>query len=267
MGRTAIRSRLSWAGLGLLLASSSALAQEIKDVPRERTLISQGWDFYNQVPSPTNFSPYIGILLHQRNSLHYTVSEFLFYTNYNTGELIPWQAESFAYNDDKTEITIKIRDGVRWADGKPFTAADVVFTADMLKSVAPDLLMSSAIKEWIAKAEAVDPLTVKLTLTKPGPALRHGLPGPGHRLALHHPAQAHLGRAGSAHLRLLRSGQGPAARHRPLQAGEERFRLDHLRPPRRLVGGRQGPREGDAGHRAHRLQAGYRRGPAAALHQ
>jgi peptide/nickel transport system substrate-binding protein len=160
---------LSYAGLGLILAGSAVSAQEIKDVPRERTLISQGWDFYNQVPSPTNFSPYAGVLLHQRNSLHYTVSEFLFYTNYNTGELIPWQAESFTYNDNKTEITIKIRDGVKWADGKPFTAEDVVFTADMLKSVAPDLVLSAAIKEWIAKAEAIDPLTVKLTLTKPGP--------------------------------------------------------------------------------------------------
>lgn len=160
---------MSCVGLGLMLAMSAASAQEVKDVPRERTLISQGWDFYNQVPSPTNFNPYIGNLLHQRNSLHYTVSEFLFYTNYNTGELIPWQAESFAYNDDKTEITIKIRDGVKWADGQPFTAEDVVFTADMLKASAPDLLLSSAIKEWVAKAEVVDPLTVRLTLNKPGP--------------------------------------------------------------------------------------------------
>ena len=45
----------------------------------------------------------------------------------------------------------------------------MVFTTDMLKSVAPDLLLSSAIKEWVAKAEAIDPLTVKLTLNKPGP--------------------------------------------------------------------------------------------------
>lgn len=169
MAMNALLSRLSCAGLGLMLAASLAHAQELKDVPRNRTLISQGWDFYNQVPSPTNFSPYAGVLLHQRNSLHYTVSEFLFYTNYNTGELIPWQAESFTYNDAKTEITIKLRDGVKWADGKPFTADDVVFTAEMLKSVAPDLILSAAIKEWVARAEAIDPLTVKLTLTKPGP--------------------------------------------------------------------------------------------------
>jgi hypothetical protein len=38
---------------------------ETRDVPRERTFISQGWDFYNQVPSPTNFNPYAGVTLHR----------------------------------------------------------------------------------------------------------------------------------------------------------------------------------------------------------
>jgi len=146
-----------------------ATAQDIAVVPRNRTLISQGWDFHNQVPAPTNFSPYAGVLLHQRNSLHYSVNEMLFYTNHNTNEIVPWQAESFAYSADFKEITLKLRDGVTWSDGKPFGADDVVFTIDMLKGVAPTLIMSSAIKEWVASATVVDKLTVKITLTKPGP--------------------------------------------------------------------------------------------------
>ena len=40
-----------------------ASAQSVPDVPRHRTLISQGWDFYNQVPSNDNFNPYAGVLL------------------------------------------------------------------------------------------------------------------------------------------------------------------------------------------------------------
>jgi peptide/nickel transport system substrate-binding protein len=152
-----------------MLASGMAVAQDVPEVPRNRTLISQGWDYYNAVPSVDNFNPYAGVLLHQRNSLHYTVYESLFYTNHFTNELIPWIGESYEYNDDFTEITIHLRDGVTWSDGEPLTAEDVAFTFDMLKGAAPDLLFSSAIDEWVASAEVVDPLTVVVTLNKPGP--------------------------------------------------------------------------------------------------
>src|SRR5215470_16179846 len=94
---TAPVSALLLIGLGLGLDTASA--QELKAVPRNRTFISQGWDFYNQVPAPTNFSPYAGVLLHQRNSLHYTVNEMLFYTNHNTNQIIPWQAAGYRYNN------------------------------------------------------------------------------------------------------------------------------------------------------------------------
>jgi ABC-type oligopeptide transport system substrate-binding subunit len=45
----------------------------------------------------------------------------------------------------------------------------VVFTIDMLKSVAPDVVMSAAIKDTVAKAEAVDKLTARIMLTRPAP--------------------------------------------------------------------------------------------------
>ena len=37
----------------------------------------------------------------------------------------PDLAESWSYNDDRTELTFKLRQGVKWHDGKPFTAKDV----------------------------------------------------------------------------------------------------------------------------------------------
>lgn len=153
----------------LLLTTGFASAQTVPEVPRNRTLISQGWDFYNQVPSIDNFNPYAGVLLHQRNSLHYTVNEVLFYTNHNTNETVGWQADSYTYNADFTEVTLKLRDGVKWSDGEAFTAEDVAFTFDMLKAAAPDLLFSSQIAEWVASATVLDPLTVVIKLNKPGP--------------------------------------------------------------------------------------------------
>ena len=167
-----MRSTLIRFALAALLhqaMGTPALAQSLPDVPRNRTLITQGWDYYNQVPSPNNFNPYAGVFLHQRNSLHYTVSENLFYTNHNNNKIVPWQASGYEYNKDFTEITVKLRDGVTWSDGQPFTAEDVVFTFGMLRLAAPDIVMSSAIKEWVASETVIDKLTFKLKLNKPGP--------------------------------------------------------------------------------------------------
>src|SRR3981189_2371969 len=39
--------------------------------------------------------------------------------------IVPDLAESWAWNDDKTKLTFKLRQGVKWHDGKPFPSADV----------------------------------------------------------------------------------------------------------------------------------------------
>jgi peptide/nickel transport system substrate-binding protein len=164
-----IRARRATMAAAAVLVAGAAGAQTIPDVPRNRTLITQGWDFYNQVPAVANFNPYAGVLLHQRNSLHYTVYEQLFYTNHVANEIIPWLAMGWTQSPDFREVTVKLREGAAWSDGKPFTADDVSFTFGMLIRSAPDLVHSSAIKEWVASAEAVDPLTVRVRLNKPGP--------------------------------------------------------------------------------------------------
>src|SRR5579862_3804566 len=40
-------------------------------------------------------------------------------------DIVPDLATSWAWNDDKTVLTFKLRQGVKWHDGQPFTAADV----------------------------------------------------------------------------------------------------------------------------------------------
>ncbi|MER3487221.1 MAG: hypothetical protein C4307_00060, partial [Chloroflexota bacterium] len=77
-------------------------------------------------------------------------------------------AESYSFNSDATELTIKLRQGVAWSDGQPFTANDVAFTLNMLRD-HPDLVNGPAMKRWVAKAEAVDPQTVRISLTGPYP--------------------------------------------------------------------------------------------------
>ncbi|OMG53450.1 hypothetical protein BJN44_11345 [Tessaracoccus sp. ZS01] len=52
----------------------------------------------------------------------------------SAGEMLPYLAESWEFNDDGTELTFKIRDDVTWSDGEKFTADDVKFTWDLVLS-------------------------------------------------------------------------------------------------------------------------------------
>ncbi len=72
-------------------------------------------------------------------------------------------AESWELNDDATQYTIHLRDGVTWHDGKPFTSADVKFTIEL----AADPDSASYIGAKFAGVTAIDTpddLTVVLHL-------------------------------------------------------------------------------------------------------
>ena len=107
------------------------------------------------------------------------VYEPLFNYDPLTNEYIPWLAESGEWTSD-TEYTIKLREGVTWADGEPLTAKDVVFTLELGKLPS---VPYSTIWNFLEKAEAVDDSTVKVTFSSPqhqqGPTSLQ----PGHRPA------------------------------------------------------------------------------------
>src|SRR6266566_3218415 len=46
--------------------------------------------------------------------------------------IVPELATNWAWSEDGTELTFKLHQGVKWHDGKPFTAADVKCTWDLL---------------------------------------------------------------------------------------------------------------------------------------
>jgi peptide/nickel transport system substrate-binding protein len=46
--------------------------------------------------------------------------------------VVPELATSWSRNEEGTELTFPLRQGVKWHDGKPFTAADVKCTFDLL---------------------------------------------------------------------------------------------------------------------------------------
>ena len=54
--------------------------------------------------------------------------------------IVPDLATSWSWNEDGTELTFPLRQGVTWHDGKPFTAKDVVCTWDLLTCNSSNLI-------------------------------------------------------------------------------------------------------------------------------
>ena len=69
---------------------------------------------------------------------------------------------------DLTSVTWRLKKGVTWHDGKPFTADDVIFTSEFVADPATAAVTSGSYRE-ISKIEKLDGETVKLTFTKPQP--------------------------------------------------------------------------------------------------
>ena len=63
------------------------------------------------------------------------IYEPLMIFNRMTGEYVPWLATSYEWGDNADALIFTIREDVRWSDGKPFTAADVVYTFNLIHDV------------------------------------------------------------------------------------------------------------------------------------
>ncbi|MCL6450368.1 MAG: hypothetical protein K6T75_03635 [Acetobacteraceae bacterium] len=75
-------------------------------------------------------------------------------------------AESWETSPDGLTWTFKLRQGVKWHDGQPFSADDVKFTFDLILN--PDSGSGTAKNFTVVKSvEAVDPYTVRFTLSQP----------------------------------------------------------------------------------------------------
>ncbi len=68
----------------------------------------------------------------------------------------PELATAWSWSADRTELTFKLRQGVRWHDGKPFTAADVKCTWDRVMGVSADKLRINPREGWFKNLSAID---------------------------------------------------------------------------------------------------------------
>jgi peptide/nickel transport system substrate-binding protein len=176
--------------LGLLTASffackpnqdttASTQAAPAADAPFE--LGKPGGTRLITVPAlPNSFNPYLGT---EQSSLTVINQTFLGLMRIDAqhGKMEPALAASLTPDPSRKVWTIKLRPNLKWSDGKPLTAADVVFTYTQIinnPAIPNNYRDFWAYQGAFPKVEALDPLTLRFTLTQPFAPFEHNLTAP-----------------------------------------------------------------------------------------
>jgi peptide/nickel transport system substrate-binding protein len=140
-----------------LLAGGAACAQQQKN--------ALTWGFATDIET---LDPYgtskRSVQLVIRNTL-----EHLLYRDPVSGEPKPALATAWKWIDDKT-IELTLRRGVKFHDGEPFDADDVVYTLRYIKNPDAQIAFGKSDYGFIDHAEKIDPYTVRLALNAPTPS-------------------------------------------------------------------------------------------------
>src|SRR5689334_3099241 len=87
--------------------------------------------------------------------------------------IVPDLASEWSWDEDKTALSFRLRQGIKWHDGKPFTAKDVVCTWDLLTGKASQKLRINPRRAWYRNLDGVTANTeyeVTFRLKRPQPS-------------------------------------------------------------------------------------------------
>ncbi len=111
---------------------------------------------------------YINPILASANDLDADIANLiysgLFYFNEDL-ELNPNLATDYEISEDQKQYTVKLREGVSWHDGQPFTANDIIFTIRSIQT--PDYGSPLLNTFQSVNVEKIDDFTVRFTLPQP----------------------------------------------------------------------------------------------------
>ena len=87
--------------------------------------------------------------------------------------IVPDLAIGWTWDEDGKQLTFKLHEGVKWHDGKPFTASDVKCTWDLLQGNTSETLRINPRKAWYRNLDEVTTngdYEVTFKLKRPQPA-------------------------------------------------------------------------------------------------
>jgi len=143
-------------GLALLVGVAGIAAAQA-----ERTLVIGHAEIAEAYDPARAFNPTSGMV----NRVAYDT--LVTFPDGDAGEILPQLATSWTVSDDGLTYTFTLREGVRFSNGEPLTADDVVFSYRRLKNVKAQPSFQA---DPIVAIEALDERTVAITLTATRPS-------------------------------------------------------------------------------------------------
>lgn len=104
-----------------------------------------------------NFNPFSTQSLPMTTQAIY---EPMFIYSSSDAKITPWLATEWKANSDSTQVTFTLRDGVKWSDGQPLVAQDVVTTFALQQKIQGGF-------DYVKKVTAVDDHTVQFDFSRP----------------------------------------------------------------------------------------------------
>ncbi len=146
---------------------SAALAQQsggiLKighfDSPASMSMLEESTIAVNRAVSPV----FNNLVIYKQDELQNTPDD-----------IVPELAAGWNWSEDGTELTFPLHKSVKWHDGKPFTAADVKCTMDLLQGKGAEKLRINPRKSWwdnVSDVTTNGDYEVTLHLKRPQPSL------------------------------------------------------------------------------------------------
>ena len=156
-------------------ATKVAVAEVAPGVPRNETIILENPT--GRVVPADDFNRWRPGMQSASTGLQQLSLDALWYIDPDAGIDGVWDnslaSERPIYNDDFTQMTVKLRQGLYWSDGVEFTADDVIYTVQIQKDT-PGMAFTGQFREYVASMEKPDNYTVVFNLTRPNSRF-HGL--------------------------------------------------------------------------------------------
>ncbi len=154
---------------GLVIGGQASAQNDfLAGIPRNEILIAENPQ--GRIANPSWFNRWVPNHGGTSTGLQQLALDTLWYIDPDAGIDGVWEnalaSEPPIYNDDFTEMTVKLRDGIYWSDGVEFTADDLVYTVEA-QMAHPTMTWGAAFNGGVDTVTATDKNTVVFKLKKP----------------------------------------------------------------------------------------------------